>query len=109
MQDFDLSRDLAMAEEFISIEFKMPEVTSILNDISQLIESDIEEKVKTGKAKMDNIEGEIEGSIEDIKPKVKSEIREMGRALEGQNSDIQAALREIDVAVLQKDVRTGPA
>ena len=28
------------------------------------IESDIEEKVKNGKAKMDNIEGEIEEKIE---------------------------------------------
>ena len=104
LQEFDLEQDLAMAEDFISIEFKMPEVTNILRDISQLIESDIEEKVKTGKAKMDNIEGEIEGSIEDIKPKVKSEIREMGVQLERQNNEIQSALREIDVAVLQKDV-----
>ena len=53
---------------------------------------------------MDNLEGEIEGSIEDIKPKVKSEIREMGKQLENQNNEIQTALREIDVAVLQKDV-----
>ena len=82
----------------------MPEVSNILRDINELIESDIEEKVKNGKAKMDNIEGEIEGSIEDIKPKVKSEIREMGIQLENQNNEIQTALREIDVAVIQKDV-----
>ena len=82
----------------------MPEVNGILRDISELIESDIEEKVKDGKAKMDNLEGEIEGSIEDIKPKVKSEIREMGVQLENQNNEIQSALREIDVAVIQKDV-----
>lgn len=104
LQEFDLAKDLAMAEEFINIEFKMPEVNGILRDINELIESDIEEKVKNGKAKMDNIEGEIEGSIEDIKPKVKSEIREMGVQLENQNNEIQSALREIDVAVIQKDV-----
>eukprot|EP00092_Neocalanus_flemingeri_P006838 GFUD01007383.1.p1 GENE.GFUD01007383.1~~GFUD01007383.1.p1 ORF type:complete len:948 (+),score=147.14 GFUD01007383.1:408-3251(+) len=104
LQEFDLDKDLAMAEDFIKIEFKMPEVTGILSDISELIESDIEEKVKNGKAKMDNLEGEIEGSIEDIKPKVKSEIRAMGLQLEKQNNAIQSALREIDVAVLQKDV-----
>merc|ERR1719336_1091870 len=104
LQEFDLAKDLAMAEEFINIEFKMPEVNGILRDINELIESDIEEKVKNGKAKMDNIEGEIEGSIEDIKPKVKSEIREMGVQLERQNNEIQSALREIDVAVIQKDV-----
>ena len=104
LQEFDLAKDLAMAEEFINIEFTMPEVNGILRDISELIESDIEEKVKDGKAKMDNLEGEIEGSIEDIKPKVKSEIREMGVQLENQNNEIQSALREIDVAVIQKDV-----
>jgi len=104
LQEFDLAKDLAMAESFINIEFSMPEVNGILRDISELIESDIEEKVKNGKAKMDNLEGEIEGSIEDIKPKVKSEIREMGNQLENQNNEIQSALREIDVAVLQKDV-----
>ena len=104
LQEYDLDKDLAMAEEFIKIEFKMPEVTGILSDISELIDSDIEEKVKNGKAKMDSLEGEIEGSIEDIKPKVKSEIRAMGLQLEKQNNEIQSALREIDVAVLQKDV-----
>ena len=104
LQEFDLAKDLAMAESFINIEFRMPEVNGILRDISELIESDIEEKVKNGKAKMDNLEGEIEGSIEDIKPKVKSEIREMGKQLENQNNEIQSVLREIDVAVLQKDV-----
>merc|ERR1719445_1586517 len=82
----------------------MPEVNGILRDISDLIESDIEEKVKNGKAEMDQLEGKIEDSIEDIKPKVKSEIREMGVQLERQNNEIQSALREIDVAVLQKDV-----
>ena len=104
LQEFDLNRDLALAEEFIKIEFKMPEVNGILRDINELIESDIEEKVKNGKAKMDNLEGEIEGSIEDIKPKVKSEIRAMGNQLENQNNEIQSALREVDVAVIQKDV-----
>ena len=104
LQEFDLVKDLALAEDFVNIEFRMPEVSSILRDINELIESDIEEKVKNGKAKMDNIEGEIEGSIEDIKPKVKSEIREMGIQLENQNNEIQTALREIDVAVIQKDV-----
>ena len=104
LQEYDLDKDLAMAEEFIKIEFEMPEVTDILNYISKLIESDIEEKVKNGKAKMDNLEDEIEGSIEDIKPKVKSEIQAMGLQLLKQNNEIQSALREIDVAVLQKDI-----
>merc|ERR1719167_2132780 len=95
-----------MAEDFINIEFKMPEVTDILTDISSLIDNDIEEKVKNGKNKLDSLEGEIEDSIEDIKPKVKSEIREMGLQLQRQNSDIQQALRQIndDVASVQQEV-----
>jgi len=106
LADYDLDEDLAMAEDFINIEFKMPEVTDILTDISSLIDNDIEEKVKNGKNKLDSLEGEIEDSIEDIKPKVKSEIREMGVQLQRQNSDIQQALRQIndDVASVQQEV-----
>merc|ERR1719483_1026117 len=104
LQEYDLDKDLAMAEEFINIEFEMPEVAAILNYTSKLIESDIEGKVKIGKAKMDNLEGEIEGKIEDIKPKIKSEVRGMGAQLEKQSSEIQSALQELDVAVLQKDI-----
>ena len=40
-----------MAEDFISIKFNMPEVNNVLRDISLLIESDIEEKVKEGDGK----------------------------------------------------------
>ena len=106
LADYDLDEDLAMAEDFINIEFKMPEVTDILTDISSLIDNDIEEKVKNGKNKLDSLEGEIEDSIEDIKPKVKSEIREMGLQLQRQNSDIQQALRQVndDVASVQQEV-----
>ena len=82
--------------------------------------------MKNGKNKLDSLEGEIEDSIEDIKPKVvrsmnkatdcnsmlvfpnlqiatlrtclqvKSEIREMGLQLQRQNSDLQQALRQIN-------------
>merc|ERR550534_3156345 len=106
LADYDLDEDLAMAEDFINIEFKMPEVTDILTDISSLIDNDIEEKVKNGKNKLDSLEGEIEDSIEDIKPKVKSEIREMGVQLQRQNSEIQQALRQVndDVASVQQEV-----
>lgn len=104
LQEYDLDKDLAMAEEFINIEFEMPEVTDILSYISKLIESDIEKKVNIGKEKMDSLEREIEGKIEDIKPKIKSEVRAMGQQLEKQNNEIQTALQCIDVAVLQKNI-----
>ena len=100
-----------MAEDFINIEFKMPEVTDILNDISSLIDNDIEEKVKHGKDKLDSLEGEIEESIEDIKPKVKAEIRTMGLQLQRQNSEIQSSLRQVNdhVATVQKEVLSSSA
>ena len=53
LQEYDLDKDLAMAEEFMNIEFEMPEVAAILNYTSKLIESDIEGKVKIGKGKVD--------------------------------------------------------
>lgn len=104
LADYDLEEDLAMAEDFINIEFKMPEVADILADISGLIDNDIEEKVKNGKETLDSLEGTIEDSIEDIKPKVKGEIRQMGLELQRQNSQIQAALRQVDVARVQQEV-----
>lgn len=104
LQEYDLNKDLVMAEEFINIEFEMPEVTNVLNYITKFIEGDIDEKVKMGKKKIDNLETEIEEKIEDIKPKIKSEVRAMGLQLEKQSNQIQAALQEIDIAVLQKDI-----
>merc|ERR1711970_1248182 len=104
LQEFDLSSDLAMAEEFIGIEFEMPEVKNILNYITKFIEGDIDEKIKIGKEKIDNLETEIEDKIEDIKPKIKSEVRAMGLQLEKQSNQIQAALQQIDIGVIQKKV-----
>ena len=79
-------------------------MTNVLNYITKFIEGDIDEKVKLGKKKIDNLETEIEEKIEDIKPKIKSEVRAMGLQLEKQSNQIQAALQEIDIAVLQKDI-----
>ena len=104
LQEYDLNNDLAMAEEFIGIEFEMPEVKNILNYITKFIEGDIDEKIKIGKEKIDNLETEIEDKIEDIKPKIKSEVRAMGLQLEKQSNQIQAALQQIDIGVLQKKV-----
>jgi len=104
LSQYNLNEDLAMAEDFLKIKFRMPEITNVLSDISDLIENDIEEKVLVGKAKFDLVEKQIEQSIEDIKPKVKAELREMGQQLENQNSKIKAALQEIDLAVIQKDI-----
>jgi len=104
LEQYNLDKDLAMAEDFLKIEFRMPAITNVLSDISDLIENNIEEKVMVGKAKFDEVEKQIEQNIEDIKPKVKSELREMGVQLENQNNKIKAALQEIDLAVIKKDI-----
>eukprot|EP00092_Neocalanus_flemingeri_P012480 GFUD01013453.1.p1 GENE.GFUD01013453.1~~GFUD01013453.1.p1 ORF type:complete len:941 (-),score=227.62 GFUD01013453.1:453-3275(-) len=104
LSQYNLDKDLAMADDFLKIKFKMPAITGVLSDISDLIENDIEEKVLVGKAKFDLIEKQIEQSIEDIKPKVKTELREMGKQLETQNGKIKAALQSLDLAVIQKDI-----
>jgi prominin 1 len=104
LKEYNLEEDLALAEEFVNIKFEMPDLASTLQGVSDLIQNDIENKVLSGKAQFDSIEKEIEKSIDDIKPKVKLEIRALGEELDRQNADIQAALREVDIGVIQKDI-----
>eukprot|EP00090_Calanus_glacialis_P030997 TRINITY_DN5063_c0_g1_i1.p1 TRINITY_DN5063_c0_g1~~TRINITY_DN5063_c0_g1_i1.p1 ORF type:complete len:942 (-),score=271.59 TRINITY_DN5063_c0_g1_i1:188-3013(-) len=104
LNQYNLDKDLAMADDFLKIKFRMPAITNVLSDISDLIENNIEEKVLVGKAKFDEVEKQIEQSIEDIKPKVKSELRQMGVQLQNQNNKIKAALQEVDLAVIKKDI-----
>ena len=105
LREYDLEKDLALAEEFVSFEFKMPDLDSTLQEISQLIQNNIEEKVTRGKEQFDNIEQLIADSIDDIKPKVKQEMRKRGEELEYKNSDIQEALKSIDIGTLHKDAK----
>jgi len=104
MKQYNIDKDLAMADEFLKIKFRMPAITNVLSEISDLIENNIEDKVLVGKAKFDDIEKQIEQSIEGIKPKVKSELREMGFQLESQYHKVRSALQEIDIAVLKRDI-----
>ena len=104
LREYDLEKDLALAEEFVNFEFQMPDLANTLKDISNLIQNNIEEKVVAGKEEFDNIEQIIADAIEDIKPKVKQEMRKRGEELEYKNNDIQEALKSIDIATLHKDV-----
>jgi len=106
LSEFDIDRDLAMAEEFTNVKFNMPEVVHTIQDITDLIENDIEKKVEIGKQQLDNVEVKIKDSIEDIKPKIKDEIRKMGTELENRYSDIQLIFNQIDDNLkVQKDVK----
>jgi prominin 1 len=104
LREYNLEKDLALAEEFVNVEFKMPDLANTLKEISMLIQNNIEEKVTAGKEQFDNIEQIISDSIDDIKPKVKQEMRKRGEELEDKNNDIQEALKSIDIGTLHKDV-----
>jgi len=104
LKEYDIEKDLSLAEDFMSVEFKMPDLATTLGGVKDLINNNIENKVLAGKQEFDSIERQIEESIDDIKPKVKQEIRSLGEELERQNNVIQDALREIDIGSIQKDV-----
>ena len=105
MRQYNLTSDLALAEEFVNFEFKMPDLANTLKEISKLIQNNIEDKVTEGKEQFDNIESLIATSIDDIRPKVKQEMRKLGDELERKNSNIQEALKSIDVSTLHKDIK----
>jgi len=104
IRDNDLEKDLALADDFVNIRFEMPDLAVTLRSVSDLIQNNIEQRVMEGKEEFDKIEKDIEQSIDDIKPKVKLEIRALGQQLERQNNEIQAALREVDIGLIQKDI-----
>ena len=51
--------DLAVTEEFQNTEFRMPDITAALADISQSIENRLVEKVLAGKINFDRFEENI--------------------------------------------------
>ncbi len=77
-----------------------------MKNISELMENDIESKVRGGQEQLDRVKVDIERSIGDIRPKIKEEIRNMGDQLSDQAAEIQRFLNELDghVAAVSADV-----
>ncbi len=77
-----------------------------MRDISELMENDIESKVRGGQEQLDRVKVDIERSIGDVRPKIKQEIRQMGEQLSDQAAEIQRFLNELDghVAAISADV-----
>ena len=89
--------DLALTDQFERTEFRLPDISTALADISQLIENRVEENVSTGKRNFDKIEGTIREALEDLRPDVEAELSQFGESLRKQNSYIQEAIGNIDL------------
>ena len=106
LKEYTIDEDLAVAANFEKLPFQLPNVALLMNDIKDLLENNIVEKVEVGKEQMDNIKTAIENSIVGIRPKIKIEIRKMGRQLSDKAADIQKMLNEFDgnIAGINRDI-----
>ncbi len=96
LSQYNISRDLAIAANFSELPTRLPDLSLLMQDISQLMENDIESKVRGGQEQLDRVKVDIERSIGDIRPKIKAEIRRMGDQLSDQAAEIQRFLNELD-------------
>ncbi len=106
LEEYNVARDLAIATDFGDLPANLPDLSLIMKDISDLMNNDIENKVRGGQKQLNKVKTDIERSIVDIRPKIKEEIRRMGQQLEDQANDIQKYLNEFDgsVASVESDI-----
>jgi len=96
LKEYTIDKDLAVAANFENLPFELPNVSLLTNDINELLNNNIMEKVEVGKEQLDNVKVAIENSIVGIRPKIKNEIRKMGRQLSDKANDIQRVLNQFD-------------
>ena len=96
LKEYTIDKDLAVAADFENLPFELPNVNLLMKDINQLLSNNIMEKVEVGREQLDNVKIAIENSIVGIRPKIKNEIRKMGRQLSDKAADIQRVLNEFD-------------
>jgi hypothetical protein len=53
LEEHDLEKDLALAQQFESLQ--LPDVSLLMRDISDLINNDIEKKVRGGQKQLDQV------------------------------------------------------
>lgn len=106
LSEYNITRDLAIATDFSALPTNLPDLSLLMKDISDLMNNDIERKVRGGQQQLNKVKTDIERSIGDIRPRIKSEIRNMGKQLEDQAAEIQRILNEFDanVAAVTTDV-----
>ena len=96
LKEYTIDKDLAVAANFENLPFELPDVNLLMKDINELLNNNIMEKVEVGKEQLDNVKIAIENSIVGIRPKIKKEIRTMGRQPSDKAADIQRVLNEFD-------------
>ncbi len=107
LSQYNVSRDLAVTADFSDLPTKLPNVTLLMNDITELMENDIESKVRGGQRQLDRVKVDIERSIGDIRPKIKEEIRQMGERLSDQATELQALLSQFEGHVTTVETEVG--
>ena len=105
MQEYDIRNDLAIAQDFSKLPTDLPNVSIFLKDITDLMNNDIEKKVRVGQKQLDKVKIDIENSMGDLRPKIKDEIRKMGRKLESKADEIKNILSNVRGHV--KSIREG--
>ena len=99
MQEYDIRNDLAIANDFDRLPTDLPNVSIFLKDITDLMNNDIEKKVRVGQKQLDKVKIDIENSMGDLRPKIKDEIRKMGRKLESKADEIKDILDHIRIYI----------
>merc|ERR1712226_112095 len=74
MQEYDIGKDLAVASDFKNLPSELPNVGPLLKDIADLMNNDIERKVKGGKKQLEKVKNDIEKSMTHLRPQIKNEI-----------------------------------
>lgn len=95
MQEYDIDRDLGVAADFEKLPSELPDVTVLLKDIADLMNNDIEKKVRGGQKELERVKLDIESSVGDLRPKIKDEIRKMGKKLEEKAGQIKEFLSNV--------------
>lgn len=106
LKEYDIGRDLAIAADFGDLPTNLPDLSLLMKDISDLMNNDIEQKVRGGQQQLEKVKSDIERSIGDIRPQIKTEIRKMGDALQDQANQIQRYLNDFDgnLATVNSDI-----
>jgi len=84
---------------------RLPNVESKLDDVSRLIENDIEIVVKRGKVSFDWIATEIQKKVQSSIPNIKDKIREGGKKLKEAAEKIHNVLQDVKLDHTHKYVR----
>lgn len=103
MQEYDINRDLAVANDFEKLPLELPDVSLLLKDIADLMNNDIEKKVRGGQKQLDKVKIDIENSMGDLRPKIKDEIRKMGARLEEKATQIKQFLKDAEMSLESVD------